>query len=1237
MSSPFDVDAHNCWEDLEQEIDKFETRTGYQLLPTAVQSLVYEVTEADIKRLHSKREEVEGEVETLRREGREYRSTTEDAIRGPRRNGNPLREDTISERDELRDTEREINALLNKKAAFISTAEQDQLQTLSDDLKQLRTYIDTKSSFDAEISQLDSVVESYAADVDEALTDERLISDDKETDLLKQASVIDSQLESFPEGINLDQLTEADRNRLRGLRDRADELRERVSNHNESVVESRCERVLGDAGPFADTLNEELAAAKETGEPLPEAVDEHLEQLSDHTTRIDELLNGRVADYLSSESAMQLLEIYERLVTHRAFINAKQTFDDEIGEIAYKTDSFETAVTDATDLTDYLPTERRNRILETYEDLRERIDNVLDSVDVEILATADRHELGLLEWQIEAARDQLDGYNGRWLAAMRGEYEGELNSYFDDPAATHTDQQLQAIFKNDNYNRVNAAAGTGKTTTFGRRVHFLLSQYDELSPSDILAVTFTRNGRDEMESELSNQFGINGVNVSTLNSYGKSVAEDQHEAIRFVVEEAKQTDIARIWRALISEDDWQDHYEEFLSAWKEKNYDPDDEQEINSIVETHQRKDALGLLGEEIGRDDIPEETFAHKELTKLLTKYDLDYDYKYAPDWDSESKTNYIFDFRIEDPALSGPVFVEFNPSEATQNDRPWYKNPEYNSPAQLRRFFERMQDTTTEAATGTLIILNGSELLDGDADDASWGVPRVQSKFREAVRKAITEELADRTEFAPRDRSQLSGFEHKKAVYRRYTCERSVVEKVQDFIGKARVREWSPSETSQRVQSYIDEHSVEEEVELFCELAIEAYRRFSEAYDNRERTDFHGSLVLTRDLLQAGEVGDQHLYSHILVDEMQDLNPVQFDLIKQLSKQHDDIRVFGVGDDWQSIFGFRGARPDLFINFGSELEAENYADTRLEANHRCPDGVVSTSNAVIRNNQIRTQKDPSGSGSGEIRVHHLGCDTFDYYMNQAMSDKIVQLFKSTSYDPGDVQILLRQKDGDQTFYNTLAKEVREQLNPRGDGYVDIRTAHDAKGSEAEHVIIPKVITTGGYPSVKPDEWLDPVDQPPEIYQESSTSHQIEEERRLFYVALTRAEERLDILTVEGFESRFIDELPAEHCVHNHPLPEDELAELKQNGEIRRTVEGVINSVNPQYPFAKLDWDDRGIVDMNLFDATDDQSALLEELGGGSRIKLSDCGIQYRNPENEDTEGRKLQLQVDDETSIHH
>jgi DNA helicase-4 len=901
------------------------------------------------------------------------------------------------------------------------------------------------------------------------------------------------------------------------------------------------------------------------------------------------------------------------------------------------------------DYQDYLTIEEG---LQTYQRAEAALDRLRPILETPDRFDADSVEAAkTLQTEIQQVREFIearDSYNTEWIEVMKASHRDELNSHFEDDSLSHTDQQFRAIFSNDNFNRVNAAAGTGKTTTFGRRVNFILSEYDDVAARDLLAATYTRNGASEMQKELRETFDITGVEVSTINSYSKAVAEDQYSGLEFIVDEAKTTEIAAIWRTIRNANEY-DIYETFIEAWKESRYDPNDLDVVEGVFESFTEKSGVTLSGEEVPIDTIPEEGLAHEAIARFLVEHQIEYDYQVHLDWAHSATGGYVLDFRLIDPTTDETIYIEYSTSEATRKERPRYRNSNSERPETIRRIFEPNENLDTDLSDKTGIVLDGDAILEEDSDQIDWR----NSATRDQFQSAITEVLRKKLEAIPLDLGPKLGREDlMDYVYDHQVLFRDVVETVEEFISQARVREWDSQQARAEVNEYIQAaDDVDEGVEAFCHLCLVAYKKFRTVFDNRTKTDFHGSVVLTRSLLEDGKVDDQFLYRYIFIDEMQDLNKVQFDVVKALADQLDDIRIFGVGDDWQSIFGFQGARPDLFIDYGEVLGAgeyeglpdpaavftdenpmladyDGYADTRLEDNFRCPDTVVNVSNAVIRNNEVRTDKNPTGlSGGGPINVHHLGCDTSGYRRNISMKRKIEELIQASPFQPGEIQIPLRQQDGDPKFYYGLKKAV-----PKA---VDIRTAHDAKGSEAEHVIIPKVSKAGGYPSMKPDPWLEPVKQPPEIYDDKGVTYQMEEERRLFYVALTRAESRLDVLTVQGAESVFVEELPDQLCEHHQPLGEAEMEEIEDD-ECRTTVTGTVD-VKFNDKFAVFDWDAGGLIGLNMFDATDAQRQQIDAVEDSrTHITIDNCGIEYRDPYYEDdADYEELQLQVDADVTI--
>ncbi len=144
-----------------------------------------------------------------------------------------------------------------------------------------------------------------------------------------------------------------------------------------------------------------------------------------------------------------------------------------------------------------------------------------------------------------------------------------------------------------------------------------------------------------------------------------------------------------------------------------------------------------------------------------------------------------------------------------------------------------------------------------------------------------------------------------------------------------------------------------------------LEVYNLYNEALARSNSVDFDDILLFTRDLLvKQPEIrsGCQEAFDYILIDEFQDSNGIQNEVVDLLLR-NGNLTV--VGDDYQSIYKFRGADPSHFIQF-----PEKYAGARifrLEENYRSTAQIVAASNALIAHNQYRIEKHCYSSRHGE------------------------------------------------------------------------------------------------------------------------------------------------------------------------------------------------------------------------------------------------------------------------------
>ena len=150
-----------------------------------------------------------------------------------------------------------------------------------------------------------------------------------------------------------------------------------------------------------------------------------------------------------------------------------------------------------------------------------------------------------------------------------------------------------------------------------------------------------------------------------------------------------------------------------------------------------------------------------------------------------------------------------------------------------------------------------------------------------------------------------------------------------------------------------YIRKHSRDDRIDDYMRV----YERYEEQLKANNSLDFDDLLLYVLRLLRRdGEVREylSDRFKYILVDEFQDTNSVQYEIIKLLSGVHGNL--FCVGDDDQSIYGWRGAEIENILRFDDDFpEAKVY---KLERNYRSTNGILQLANAIIKNNAGRRGK---------------------------------------------------------------------------------------------------------------------------------------------------------------------------------------------------------------------------------------------------------------------------------------
>ncbi len=160
-----------------------------------------------------------------------------------------------------------------------------------------------------------------------------------------------------------------------------------------------------------------------------------------------------------------------------------------------------------------------------------------------------------------------------------------------------------------------------------------------------------------------------------------------------------------------------------------------------------------------------------------------------------------------------------------------------------------------------------------------------------------------------------------------------------------------------------------VSEDSDLPC--GKEVFSTIRDAYQEFLRQngllDFDDMLLLTRELFMSRPAvleAWQKRFRYILIDEFQDINPVQYEVVRMLAEPENNL--FIVGDDDQSIYGFRGASPQHMLGFSKDYP--NAARILLETNYRSGTSIVDTAETLIKHNTQRFEKEIQAGSASDI-----------------------------------------------------------------------------------------------------------------------------------------------------------------------------------------------------------------------------------------------------------------------------
>lgn len=333
-----------------------------------------------------------------------------------------------------------------------------------------------------------------------------------------------------------------------------------------------------------------------------------------------------------------------------------------------------------------------------------------------------------------------------------------------------------------------------------------------------------------------------------------------------------------------------------------------------------------------------------------------------------------------------------------------------------------------------------------------------------------------------------------------------------MRSFMAHVKSNSWTPDELDRRLAA--SPTLPRYRARVFLDLFWAIYVEWQTHLERDGSIDFEDMLVLSAQHLEAGNADMG--YDLVLVDEFQDASRARARMCRALVA-HPHRYLLAVGDDWQSINRFAGA--DLAVMTAFEPWFGEAQILKLQTTFRSTQAICDTSSAFIAKNPRQLAKNVTsvhpGPGSPVELLRVRSADDVAAAIGAILEYLAagVQAGDVTSGrgGPVTVDVLGRYRFDRSCMPATTPRELK----------VAFRTVHASKGLEADFIILPNVTSgTYGFPSEIVD---DPVLS---LAMTEADPYPYAEERRLFYVALTRARQGVTVVSVAGKESAFLAEL---------------------------------------------------------------------------------------------------------------
>ncbi len=655
-----------------------------------------------------------------------------------------------------------------------------------------------------------------------------------------------------------------------------------------------------------------------------------------------------------------------------------------------------------------------------------------------------------------------------------------------------TDKQTDAVLVNEINNLILAGAGSGKTSVVVAKVCYLIKE-NIVNPKEILILAFNKKAQEELEERFKKK-DIE-VEVKTFHSYGLGIigsVTNSKPDISKLSESSNNMNIFidnTIKELIYKDNDFSVKFLEFNAFFKIPYKDENEFENLGEYYDYQNNYDMKTLkqqLNEKISKDNkesrelitLSKETVkSYQELiiANYLTLNGINYIYEnpYKFNTSTSNYRQYKPDFYLPDY----DIYIEHFGIDRNGNTAPYIDSIKYNK--------EREWKLDLHRTNGTKIIETFS--YEFNENNLLSLLKKKLETYQVEFKKLTEEQIIKLLEATIEDNTFTKLF---STFLNHFKSNRHDINKL------------------------LTEQKDNKRNKLFLEIFYAVYSKYVEYLKQENSIDFDDMIIKAIEYVEKNQY--QHSFKHIFIDEFQDISTTRCNLIRELLNQN-ECSLTVVGDDWQSINRFAGSNISIIQNFGKIF---GYSKTvALDYSFRFDDQVSFVASNFVQKNPLQLEKEIK-----TIKKQLHNKFSICVYWNSSDGTKV----ENTLNDLNSILSLIVKKEGNTQKsvkildrYNFNLKGLESIKHRYQTLKIDFTSVHSSKGLEADYVIVLN-LSSGkfGFPSrIEDDPVLNIVIPESDDYLDA-------EERRLFYVALTRTRGTIFLLGDIYHKSPFLEEI---------------------------------------------------------------------------------------------------------------